>query len=352
MVGVVCLLAGLLPATTAAAASVFTVYVAPNGNDSRSGLSPAEAVVTLERAEGVVKAGNPATNVEIRIAPGVYVAPTTRWDTFINGYTISFLPLSYAYTGSLPPDGRPVFRSDGTAGYWMWASLPAGHPGGDTRLRFYYLEITGYGAGGLAIVGPTATVNGLKRPVGQGMNGNTVYGMKFHRMGTAHSADSVGYGGLVTWNSRNNSIRNNHFDYLENSAPDGGLIHGIYLAHGSSGNLISNNSFRWITGGPVRVRNDSNGNQVRENTFTRTSVSPVGFFSEWSCDQACATQYSQPLECGSHGNVFEYNTLYTGYDGNWLPTWHRKPGDPNYVGPAGCSNDGEVWLVTRSNLRP
>lgn len=351
-IAAVCLLAGVLTAAPAAAAVPFTIYVATHGNDSNSGRTLALAVATLERAEQVLKAANPATDVEIRIATGQYVAPTTRWDTFIAGHTISFLPVNYSYTGSLPPGGRPVFRSDGGPGYWMWANLPAGHAGGDTRLRFYYLEVTGYGTGGLAIVGPTATVNGLKRPSGPGMNGNTVYGMNFHTMGTAHSTDPTGYGGLVMWNSRNNTIRNNHFNDLENDAPDGGLIHGIYLSHGASDNLISNNSFRWITGGPVRVRNDSNGNHVHHNTFTRTSVDPVGFFSEWSCDLACASRYNQPAECGSHGNVFEYNTLHTGYDGNWLPSFHRKPSDPNYIGPTGCSNDGEPWLVTRSNTRP
>ncbi|WP_405090253.1 hypothetical protein OG767_21655 [Micromonospora sp. NBC_01392] len=150
----------------------------------------------------------------------------------------------------------------------------------------------------------------------------------------------------------NGGRQNNHFENLENPAPDEGLIHGIYLSHGASNNLISNNAFRWISGGPMRVRNDSNGNLVRENLFTRTSVDPVGFFSEWSCSQSCATTYNQPAECGSHGNVFEYNTLYDGYDGKWLPSWHRTPAGADYVGPAGCSNDGEPWLETRSNVRP
>ena len=83
------------------------------------------------------------------------------------------------------------------------------------------------------------------RPVGPGMNANTVYGMNFHTMGKAYSVDPVGYGGLIMWNSRNNTIRNNQFDHLENPDPDTGSIHGIYLSHGSSNNLINNNAFRW-----------------------------------------------------------------------------------------------------------
>ncbi|MGC4893817.1 right-handed parallel beta-helix repeat-containing protein [Micromonospora sp. DT31] len=350
---VVCLLAGLLTAAPAAAADTpFTIYVATHGDDGNNGLTLADAVATLDGAEQVLAAAAPSTDVEIRIAPGEYVAPTTYWHTLVAGHTISFLPLAYNYSGSLPPDGRPVFRSDGTPGYWLQAGLPTGHPGGDTKLRFYYLDITGYGAGGLAIVGPTATVGGLKRPVGNGMNANTIYGMRFHHMGKKYSTDPVGYGGLIMWNSRNNTIRNNHFENLENPAPDARLIHGIYLSNGASDNLISNNAFRWISGGPMRVRNDANGNLVRDNLFTRTGEPNVGFFSEWSCDRACATTYNQPPECGSHGNVFEYNTLYAGYDGKWQASWSRTPAGADYVGPAGCSNDGEPWLVTRGNVRP
>ncbi|HEX6683741.1 MAG TPA: hypothetical protein VF062_13140 [Candidatus Limnocylindrales bacterium] len=107
----------------------FTIYLAPQGNDASSRLTLADAVAGLERAEQVLAAANPGMDVEIRIANGEYVAGTNDWRTYVGGHTISFLPLNYTHAGSLPLGGRPVFRSDGRPGYWMWAAVPFGHPG-------------------------------------------------------------------------------------------------------------------------------------------------------------------------------------------------------------------------------
>ena len=148
-----CLLAGLLSAAPASADALFTIYLATHGDDDNSGLTLADAVATLDGAEQVLAAAAPDSDVEIRIAPGQYIAPTTYWQTLVQGHTISFLPLDYTYTGSLPPGGRPVFRSDGTPGYWLEAKCPP-----NTRwrpnLRLYYIEAPGT-AGRLAIAAET-----------------------------------------------------------------------------------------------------------------------------------------------------------------------------------------------------
>ncbi|WP_146605252.1 hypothetical protein [Jiangella anatolica] len=165
-------------------------------------------------------------DVEIRIEQGTYVDGGTVWNTYIPGHSISFLPVDYLYEGVIPPRGRPVFRSPvGDDGYWFWAELPPGHPGGDTSLRFYYLTATG-------------------RPTG-----------------------SAG--------SRSRTVR-------------AAGIHGVYAMHGSSGNSIRSNDFQWISGNPMRVRNDSNSNDIRDNEFTRTGQPNGGFYSDWSCDAECA----------------------------------------------------------------
>lgn len=345
--------AAAAPAASAAD-DPFTLYVAPNGSGSNDGLTPSTPVASLEQAEYRLTQHDPDTDVEIRIAQGTYTVERTMWRTYVPGHTISFLPIDYTYNNSLPPGGRPVFQSDATGGYWFWAELPANHPGGDTGLRFYYLEVRGYSRGGLAIVGPTAAVNDRRVPVGAGMNGNVVFGMRFDTNGSLHNAASTGYGGFVAWNSSHNSIRNNHFVRLENAAHEYNLIHGIYLAHGASHNLIEDNAFRYITGHPMNVRNDSNSNLVRENVFQRTGYPAGGYFSDWSCGVECAERYDQPLECPSHGNEFRYNTLESSYEGGWMAAFIRQPGGPDYIGPPGigCTNDGQVWLQTSGNIRP
>lgn len=331
--------------------SLFVLHVAADGNNANDGLTPETPVKTLEAAEGRLAEHDVDADVEIRIAPGVYVAPTTYWQTMIPGHTITFLPEAYQYSGSLPPGGRPVFKSDGSPNYWLWANWPAGQ-GGNAGLRFYYLEVTGYGAGGIAAVGRTKLVNGLKRPDPTGsIDDGVIYGMNFHHLGTRHSTDPVGYGAIVIHNGDDWLIQNNHTNYLENDPPDTGAIHSIYLAHGADRNRIVRNSFRWVTGGPVRVRNDSDGNIVQSNVFYRTSISPVGgVFSEWSCTAACAATYHQPAECGSHGNVAKYNTWGRGYDGRTVPLFSRSPSSTSYVGPAGCTSDSEPWLATNGNV--
>ncbi|WP_053207178.1 hypothetical protein [Jiangella muralis] len=117
----------------AADAAPFTLYVAPNGSGSNDGLTPSTPVATLEQAEYRLTQHAPATDVEIRIAPGTYIAGRTTWRTYIPGHTISFLPIDYTYDNSLPPG--QALQSDGTGGYRFWTELPAGHPDGAMTLH-------------------------------------------------------------------------------------------------------------------------------------------------------------------------------------------------------------------------
>lgn len=332
----------------------FTVYLSPSGDDTRSGLSVRDAVKSLERAEEIVARTNPSTDVEIRISRGVYTAPTTQWSTFVDGHTISFLPLSYDYGDSLPADGRPVFKSDGSAGYWFWASLPRDdRGGGDTALRFYYLEVRGYATGGLAIAGPIDVDGTIRRPVGAGMNENVVFGMDFTHLGDLHNSTHVGYGAVVLWNSSRNSIRNNHFRYLENRGDAYGLVHGVYLAHGSSENEVGSNAFYRITGSPVNIRNQSNFNRIWFNSFSHVNKNPSGgIFTDWFCGASnCLRKYPErQYECASKDNWLWQNEIGPGYGGGSRTAFVLAEGDNQFAGHEGCSLDGFTRLRTRGNV--
>lgn len=162
----------------AVAEPVFTVYMAPpsaGGSDSNNGLTRGAPVASLHRVHEVLKAARPTTDVEVRIEQGTYtVPPMGNWYFYVPGHTVTFLPIDYQYgEGISGIAGRPVFRNvrraDGTypRGYWLHARRGApGAPlynGGTSGLRFYYLQVEHYSAGGLAIDGGTGQNNSSPR---------------------------------------------------------------------------------------------------------------------------------------------------------------------------------------------
>lgn len=336
-------------ADPADAAEPFTVYLDPDGSDSADGDSPDTAVATLDRAQDVLDDAEPDGDVEVRIAQGVYVAPTTTWTFYVTGHSVSFLPIDYEDGDDVDDiDGRPVFRGDGSEGYWLSARPPGDDFDGDADLDFRYLQIERYSSGGLQFHGGVEIDDGMTVPAGEGVNNNVVYGMEFRELGSKHVPAGTGYGGLNTWNSSGNEVRNNHFVQNENDASEAGLIHGIYLAHHSSENVIASNRFDTISGGPMRTRNDSNDNDIYHNTFTLAGVG--AYYSEWFCDDDCLDDNpDHGRECASHGNFFYENELVSGYDGGDLSVWALTPDGVDYPGGAGCDNEGQPRVRTADN---
>lgn len=330
---------------------VFTVWMSASGSDVSDGLTSATPVKTLARVEQILEATLPSLDVEVRIDQGVYTAQQTDWDFYIPGRTISFMPANYTVGQSVAPL-RPVFRGDAsTPGWWFYATLPAGHPGGDTGLRFYYLRVERYGGGGLLIDGGNGpNEDGVRVPVGAGANGNTMHQMYFYRLGNKWGAAPAGYAGLDLVNSSTNVITSNHFIALENVTTYVEAIHGIYLAHGSSFNVITGNEFYTITGPPMRTRNVSDFNNIYANTFTRTK-DPA--YHEWYCGQGCVDNNpGSRLECPSELNVFHENSLVSDYLGGYLDTWGMVLGGTTNSGPAICGPLSGVRLQTYGNTHP
>jgi hypothetical protein len=343
-------IAALAPAAlTEAAPTEFTVYMSPSGADTNDGLTAGSAVRTLTRVHQILVAERPGVDVVVRINQGTYVAPQTTWSFYVPGHFVSFMPIDYSIGESRDGiAGLPVLRGNGTAGWWLSARLPSGHAGGDTSLRFYYLQVEGYSTGGLYINGGTQTdTQGLTVPSTAGANRNTMYGMVFQNLGSRHNPAGFGYGALDLVNSSDNFIRNNHFRHNENVGADAGLIHGVYLAHWSNRNTIASNRFSFISGAPMRTRNDSDNNDIYANTFERAGTAA---YSEWFCDAACvAANPGHGRECASHGNVFHDNSLLSSYSGGALSTWTLTPPGLDLTGGAGCDNEAQKRLRTYGN---
>jgi hypothetical protein len=215
-----------------------------------------------------------------------------------------------------------VFRGDGRAGFWFVASLLPGHAGGEQRLRFYHLQIERYSGGGITLDGGTTDRDGVLEPAGAGHNRNTIYGMVFRRLGSEHVGSGTGYGAIDLVNSRHNVIQDNRFEWVENSGPaeTEALVHGVYLAHGSSGNIVRDNRFSRVSGDPIRTRNASGDNHVSGNVFERAGAK--AYLSDWF---VAAPSPGAPRECPSRGNRFSGNTLRSGYGGEAIETWSASP---------------------------
>ncbi|MCZ4607000.1 right-handed parallel beta-helix repeat-containing protein [Streptomyces sp. Lzd4kr] len=342
-----------VPVSSASADSQlpFVIHMSSTGSDAGYGTRQATAIRSLRRAQEILRSLQPDRDVEIRIAPGTYPSAPLVWTYFQSGHTISLMPADYE-----PGDpvsgiaGRPVFQGGG-AGFWFDARLPSGHPGGTIGMRFYYLRVEGYSYGGIRFHGGTEEKLGLLRPRGQGLNGNTVYGMDFRDMGSMH-AGTHGYGGIDLVNSSANTIRNNHFSRLENDGGGQGLIHGVYLAHHSKQNVIAHNRFTDVTGAPLRTRNDSNDNDFYDNTFSRTGSTAQ--LQDWFCDSGCAAQNDKPRECASHGNRFHDNDNVSGYPRvptipNAVDDYGLATGNQYTAGGSPCYNNRQLRIISWGN---
>jgi hypothetical protein len=185
------------------------------------------------------------------------------------------------------------------------------------------------------------------------LNGNTLVGMYFRRLGNRWSRvpNEYGWGAVTLTNSSHNRITQNHFVEIENAYGWQGYIHGVYVTHFSSYNQITYNRFTTVSGDPIKTRDRSNFNDFARNTFTRTGV--MSFYRDQTCDRACAIHYDHVRECASYHNRFVYNHVLSAYDGRTsLAVWSLDPGGNTSSGGAPCALPaGERRVITAGNTR-
>lgn len=364
----------VLVTSPAAAEGVQTIYMNAAGDDTRDGATPTTAVRSLARVQQLIAAGPLDMDVEVRIHAGTYVAQGITWQTYRPGRTITFMPDDYEYgegIGSIA--ARPVFqnrRASGSgryiAGPWFYAC--PGNPGqplaegGTAGLRFYYLQVEYYAESALSLDGSAGSCGGGYQqssapglPSTRGLDGNTVFGMRFTKIGNTYTGGSCadpdfqrcGYGGIVLTESSDNRIENNHFVDLRNS--ENSYIHAIYVTHKSSVNRFVNNQVTGVSSEPIKVRDGSNFNTFEQNVFVangfvRSSPSMVHYREE--VNEAAD-------ECSSYHNRFAGNNLGTYLIGSTtnLPVWVITPPGATYKGAAVCPvlPAGEVRLITANN---
>jgi hypothetical protein len=102
-------------------------------------------------------------------------------------------------------------------------------------------------------------------------------------------------------------IVNNRFSDIRNRQRCGSL-HAVYVAHGSTDNLIKGNTFEKSCGDAVRFRDASGGNRVEGNTFVDAWADAA--ISDWYCDRSSSEKCSEKYtECPSFGNAVVGNKV-------------------------------------------
>jgi hypothetical protein len=297
----------------------FVVWMAPDGRDSRDGSSPAQAVLSLTRVHEILVAGAPQTDVEVRIAPGLYRGQQVDWTFSVPGHTVTLTRLA-------GESGRPVFdgclsASNCPGGTWF---MMRRSDGAETGIVFNYIKVQNYQT--------AISLNGKRDAEAHSNGSNKIYGCYFKSIGNVFNpALSPSTAAVRLVNSDDNVIVNNHFVDIINTVHPGRL-HAIYLAHMSDRNQILRNRFYNNAGGPIRVRDYSNDNTINDNEFEKVAVEAA--YSEWYCDHDARTDCTKATaECPSWGNQFRDNRLNGTYACDYLRTFIYYQDDAT----TGCS---------------
>jgi hypothetical protein len=293
-----------------AGSPVLTIYLSPTGDDAKSGLSPAQSILTLDRAQKIISATQPAGEVEVRIAPGDYYGQTVVWTYTMPNHVIRFMPLAGGKV-------RPVFDgclkanptdpgTDCPGGTWFRLKHSQGQK---TNLHFDYIWVQRYQT--------AISLNGSRNSAGASNGFNRIYGCYFKNIGTQYNtALQPSTAAVRLVNSDDNEIANNHFvDVINHTSC--GLLHAIYAAHMSDRNLIRANRFKNGCGDPLRFRDFSNYNVIRDNKLIKIGVNAG--YTDWYCDHDVNTACTKPgPECPSWENQFRDNLLDGDYSCNPL----------------------------------
>lgn len=273
------------------AADTVTMYVSPQGKDGASGTSAAQALPTLEAAlaKGLAGAG-PAKRLQVRVLPGTY-----------RGQTLEIEP-----TGRAMPaieivrdqdNTRPVFDGGGSGATWLQVQARRAPMG---RIKVFGLEVTGYST--------AVSLNGSRDKADLFVSEVDLRNNVFRSIGQiAPSQTQPSTAAVRLVNADRVDIVNNRFIEIRNRQKCG-LIHAVYVAHGSTNNRIEDNEFEDSCGDAIRLRDASSDNRIVNNTFIDAwNESPI---TDWYCDSSGREDCTKKTpECPSLGNEIAGNQI-------------------------------------------
>jgi hypothetical protein len=317
------------------------IYMSPTGSDGNPG-TEAAPVATLNRVQGILRDERPDSSVTVRIRSdaGVYNGQSVIWDYFNPDHDIVF--------EAWPDSIRASFRQGGADTVFFVLKVSAGRA---TYVRFRRLFVQGYRAGAIWFAGDADDESGWN-------GSNSITDCVMEDIGNAAQPERhISWAVIDLVNSRHNVIRDCSFldcanantnDFPQEAGarspaagPDQPII-GVYIAHHSSCNQITGCVFRRVMGDAVRIRDDSNENEISYCYFQRAG---------WTAVCTMWYQYPQPFsfaggECPSWNNLFHHNRA----EGNWLcgesllfHDMNTEPGRRCPKPPDGCAYRIRMW---------
>ena len=166
---------------------------------------------------------------------------------------------------------------------------------------------------------PPLSFNGNREDEDASNGANRIHQCHFYDIGNVFNPALRGSTAAIRFvNSDDNVITESRFERVVNEQNRQELIHAVYIAHSSDRNLIEGNEFIESSGDPIRIRDFSNDNQIRENQFIRTGV--LGAVTFWYCDGPQCTKST--AECPSWRNEARSNFFDGGYECDRIAFFH------------------------------
>lgn len=282
----------MIASTVALDAVALVRYVGPNGRAGASGISRADPVGDIQAAidEGL-QAVRPDEGLEIRVLPGTYVRQQLVLRSSASGGGGIFI------VGDGDRKHPAVFDGAGTDGPWLTVA-PAQAPIGN--LTVSKLEIRRYAT--------AITLNGSRDINALAVTDVLIRENVFRSIGqTSKSQKTPSTAAVRLVNADRVRIVDNRFMDIRNRWSCG-IIHAIYVAHGSTDNQVIGNTFEDSCGDAIRFRDASHNNRVEGNTFIDAwADAPI---SDWYCDSTSVKGCTKKTpECPSFGNVLMSNKV-------------------------------------------
>jgi hypothetical protein len=272
-------------------AAALVLYVGPDGQSDADGRSPERAIGDIQRALNKGLAQRPkGETLELRVLPGT-----------LTGQRLT-LKSSEAEGGDIAivrDEGiqRPVFDGKGLDAPWFTVEADKGPL---RKLRVTGLEVKGYAT--------AITLNGSRDIDARSVSDVVIRNNIFRSIGqTEMTQKSPSTAAVRLVNADKVEIINNRFARISNRRKCG-LIHAVYVAHGSTNNVIEDNTFEDSCGDAIRFRDGSSGNKVVRNSFVDAwADAPI---SDWYCDASSRKDCTKKTpECPSFDNEIADNRI-------------------------------------------
>ena len=287
-----------------------SVFMRPDGSDDADGRTAVTAVKSLSRALeiGIAASGTASKSIAIEVGEGTYKRQHASIAVRPDDMRIVIRPH--------PSGSKVVFDGDGKGGALLTVRPSVG---GGISIRDF--EITNY-VTAISLAGSRGSPDDPAKPV----EGVEITGNQFTHIGQiAFPRGKPSTAVLRLVNADKTRIVGNRF-FDTGNVESCELLHAIYIAHDSTENLIEANNFEKSCGDSIRIRDKSNHNVIKGNTFTDAwAVAPI---SDWFCNNSlrkrCANHRT---ECPSVGNVLAGNKVVArnGKKADLVKSLERQP---------------------------